>query len=310
MKTLVAIILPVLVMAGCKLIEPPPPPPPPPASGIGFLSNCEIASGALVATGQGDDSRYIFTLKDKDIGGCAGDDEKGQNAPYFERAELRRQGHIDLKTPQIIKFEARFLDGFSGKQESFFQIHNYNASCIAHPSLMIKWHKGDLELSLLQESGFLKPKRYPGRHVRSYRSWSTWQIRLARKSRTRLAIDVMSDGERIGRGHIAYVEECGTPYVKFGIFRPGNTWSGNETSIAEFRNFSLKPLYPPKPQKQAAPLKPIVPPMMLKKPPKKEPVNPPMMITPPKSSKKQSKTSSEETDAKPKKLSPAEPVKK
>jgi hypothetical protein len=111
---------------------------------------------------------------------------------------------------------------------------------------MMKWHRGELEISLLQESGILKPKRFPDTNVNAYRSWSTWQIKLAPFSKTSVAVEIMSDGERIGRGHVAHLSECGTPYVKFGIFRPGNTWSGNETSIVQFRKISLKPLNPRK----------------------------------------------------------------
>lgn len=290
-----------LVIAGCKLVEPPPPPPPPPANGIGFFVNCDVRPGTLELSGEGEKSQYTFSLKDKDIGGCSTDKLASKRAPYWERAELSQQGYLDLAEPQILKFDARFRDGFSGKQENFLQIQNFNLTCPDTPSLMLKWHKGELELSLLQASGVLKPKRYPDLKVEKFRSWKNWQIRFARTSRSTLAIDVVSDGRRIGRGHLAHLPDCGTQYVKFGISRPGNNWDQNQTSIAQFRNFSLKPLHPPKPlimpkkvmakgpplrnppkeKSESEKLQPQDPPMMVKKPARRvklQPKDPPRKV--------------------------------
>jgi hypothetical protein len=286
MKTPLALLLSGLVLAGCKLVEPPPPPPPPPANGIGFFANCDMRPGTLELSGEGEKSQYTFSLKDKDIGRCDTDKLASKRAPYWERAELSQQGYLDLAEPQVLKFDARFRDGFIGKQENFLQIQNFNLACPATPSLMLKWHKGELELSLLQASGVLKPKRYPDLKVDDFRSWKSWQVRFARTSKTTMAIDVVSDGERIGRGHLAYMPECGTQYVKFGISRPGNSRDQNQTSIAQFRNFSLKTLNPPKkvtakitakgpplrhpPEEKSGPVKlqPQDPPMMVKRPSK------------------------------------------
>jgi hypothetical protein len=285
MKTPLALLLTGLVLVGCKLVEPPPPPPPPPVNGIGFFANCEMRPGALELVGEGEKSQYTFSLRNKDVGGCDTDKLANKRAPYWERAELSQQGYLDFSEPQILNFDARFRDGFSGKQENFLQIQNFNLTCPATPSLMLKWHKGELELSLLQASGVLKPKRYPDMKVEKFRSWKNWQVRFARTSKTTLAIDVVSDGERIGRGHLAYLPECGTQYVKFGISRPGNSYDENQTSIAQFRNFSLKPLNPPK--KVTAKITAKGPPLRqpLKEVPGFQnlvPKDPPMMVKKPK----------------------------
>lgn len=249
MKTVAALILPGLVLAGCQLVEAPKPPPPPPASGIGFIAPCNMPLGALVATGEGDKRHYSFVLNDKDVGGCSDDSLSRRNAPYWERAELRQQGQIELSEPQVIKFDARFRHGFSGRQESFFRIENGNPACESEPGLVLRWHRGELELSLLQESGLLKPKRYPERQVDRHRSWSTWQVHLDRKPDNGIAVNILADGRKIGRGHVAHFSKCATPHVRFGIYRPGNTWDGTNTSVVEFRKFSLKPLNPKPPAK-------------------------------------------------------------
>jgi len=280
MKFLLILVLPGLLLAGCQYIEPARTLPVPAATGFDFQAICSMPKGALVASRNGDDSHYLFSIDNKDIGGCLEDKKADSKAPWWERADLVQIGHIDVTKPQIVKFDARFLDGFVGKQESFFQIQNNNPACPAEPSLMIKWHKGDLELSILQDSNVLKPKRFPDTTVKAHRSWSNWQLRLARQSKTTMTIDVSLNGKRIGRGHIAHIAECATPHVRFGIFRPGNAWSENETSMVEFRRFSLKPLYPPKVPEPPEPPTPIAPPPMLNKT-----IPPPMMlkneVTPP-----------------------------
>ena len=281
MKSLLALIISGLVLVGCKLVEPPPPPPPPPASGIGFFSSCDSPPGALVIKGEGDESLYTFTLKDKDIGGCEADGQAGKTAPFLERAELSQQGNLDLSEPQELKFDARFRHGFIGKQESFFHIQNITPTCPVGPSMVMNWHRGQLEISTLQDSGILKPKRFPEFKVDEFRSWKSWKIRVAQKSKTVLVIDVILEGERIGRRHFAYRPECGAPYVNFGIRRPGNSRDSNETSIAQFRKFSLKPLNPPKKEMaKGPPLRKLVeegvqdPPMMIKKPKTAKPMEP------------------------------------
>ena len=288
MKSPMALIISGLVLVGCKLVEPPPPPPPPPASGIGFFSSCVNPPGALVIKGKGDESLYTVTLKDKDIGGCEGDSQAGKTAPYLERAELSQQGNLDFSEPQELKFDARFRHGFIGKQESFFHIQNITSICPAEPSMVINWHKGQLEISTLQESGILKPKRFPDFKVDEFRSWKSWKIHIAQKSKFVLSIDVLLEGERIGRRHFAYRPECGAPYVNFGIRRLGNTRDSNETSIAQFRKFSLKPLNPPKKvMAKGPPLRKLVeselkdPPMMIKRPKVVKPMEPIVKIKEP-----------------------------
>ena len=267
MKFVVAFLVPLLVLSGCKYVDlpdlgdlpdlpelpqfsKPKPPPKPPKNGIAFISTCDVPEGSIKTTGKEEKSLYSFVLNDKDLGGCIDDDKTDRNAPYWERAELSQIGHIDLKRSQVIRFDARFLHGFSGKHESFFQIHNSGEKCPAAASLILNWHKGQLEMALLQESGIYKPKRFPDHTVSNFRSWSKWQVRLKRISKSLMAVDVMSEGKRIGRGHQAWFAACAKPYVKFGIYRPGNTWVGNETSVAEFRKFSLKPLHPRKPKRK------------------------------------------------------------
>jgi len=90
-----------------------------------FLSNCPLP--------HRDSIRWIddssFTLSDKDKGGCPTDKIARHSAPYWERAELRQDGFLKKGEPYSIDTTLRFVEGFDGRRETFFQVHAYNKNC-------------------------------------------------------------------------------------------------------------------------------------------------------------------------------------
>ena len=167
-------------------------------------------------------------------------------APYWERAEVKAGSNhntvywLDKTKIYQIKFKVRFVSGFTGDRETFLQIHNYRKGCksSSKPPVMLKFNNGLLEPAYMREDGsghnkiFLKSPT----HISSfYSKWVEFTLEYGPSSKQGLAAITLSmDGKIMVRQDKVWQSSCGQPHVKFGIYRGGNEYVPNPTSIIDF----------------------------------------------------------------------------
>ena len=208
-----------------------------------FTSNCPLPHHDAIKWVSESNRRYVrFSLSDGDKGGCSTDRTARHSAPYWERAELRQVGTLRKNKSYTINATLRFVEGFSGQRESFFQIHAANKKCKqAYPPIMMKFDKTHTSNAVLTLSAL---KNYNRHH--SYRSgmriddvlgkWVDMEIIVSTTDRGSVTVSI--DGETLFSDVPFLIEPCGTPHIKFGVYRPGNL-SGNDKSIVDFDSISV-----------------------------------------------------------------------
>jgi len=211
-----------------------------------FLSNCPLPYRDSIRW-VSENRRFVrFTLSDNDKGGCITDKVARHRAPYWERAELKQVGVLRKNKSYSINATLRFVEGFSGDRESFFQIHAYDKNCThAYPPLMLRFDKTHsnppkLTLAALQKN----------RHHVNFRSnihiedilgdWIDLTLKLEMSAENR-SVTVLMDGEALFSDIPFWVDPCGILHIKFGAYRPGSL-SGNVKSIVDFDSINVKDL--------------------------------------------------------------------
>ena len=190
---------------------------------------------------EGKNKFIRFQLRDKDYGGWVGDRTVRHNAPYWERAEVRQISGLDKNAKYELGFNVRFVKGFSGDRETFWQMHAFNSHCKkTSPPIMIKISQGGLLLAALKEGG--------GGHINHYTNlkindllgkWSLFKLKFD-TSETPVVSLFVDDKEIISS--VPYgIESCGTPHFKFGIYRPGRKTrdGGTKLSVIDFDKINL-----------------------------------------------------------------------
>jgi len=213
---------------------------------LSFYDNCGMPKGdSMQWIEQGKNKFIRFQLRDKDYGGCRSDRMRRHGAPYWERAELKQSSNLDWNSKYELEFNVRFVKGFSGDRETFWQIHAYNSNCWTYPPLMIKISRGRLVLAALSKDGSrhfnfstnLKINDLLGK-------WSVFKIKFDTffwskfdTSKTAKVSLFVNDKEIIQNVHYG-IETCGTPHFKFGIYRPGSLLGTNH-SVIDFDKIKL-----------------------------------------------------------------------
>lgn len=217
-----------------------------------FYASCDFPTPigdtkSVAWTGKGGDRKLLFTLQKGQIGTCSTDAQPRHSAPYWERAELSQSNRMQLGQVNTIEFEATFLKGFRGERESFFQIHNWSQSCNASPPLMMKIHKGKLQILTLKgtkvKDGIITKQ---GAHRSVYRKSikigalmnkpSNFRIVFDAKGRGRGKVSVHLNGKQLVKNARIDFATCALPYAKIGIYRPGGA---ARTSQIAFDNLKL-----------------------------------------------------------------------
>ena len=190
----------------------------------------------------GQDRKLSFTLQKGQVGTCFTDATARHSAPYWERAEVRQDGNLRLDAVNTISFEATFQSGFQGKRESFFQIHNWGQSCDAYPPLMLKFHRGALQVMALRgvKSTAQRVMRQ-GRHRNVVSNDFQVADHYGKPIRFRIVFETKEQGQgtmSLFANDIQLVKDarldfaiCAKPHIKFGIYRPGGT---SDTSQVAF----------------------------------------------------------------------------
>lgn len=210
---------------------------------IPFTSNCPLPHYDSIHWVSESDQRYMrFTLSDGDKGGCVTDRKARHHAPYWERAELKQVGALRKNKSYTIDAKLRFVEGFSGHRESFFQIHAYNKNCKqAYPPIMIKFDKKHTNTAVLTLNALKKNKRH-----NSYRSsmriedalgkWMDMKINLQTTKKGSITVSI--DGETLFSDVPFWVESCGILHIKLGVYRPGDR-SGNVKSVVDYDSIQV-----------------------------------------------------------------------
>ena len=180
---------------------------------------------------------WRFTLEKGDRGGCSSDNMVRHGAYYWERKEVEGR-KLKSDATYEVQFKVRFVAGFVGEGETFFQVHGYNGDTCRLPLLMFKFGKGfspgeRASVSILEKlqgetsnlDGFGPIDKIRGiwQHVKfifeTNVGTSKYWLYLGEKL-------LISDEE-------FDVPACKIPYIKFGIYRPGDPKYG-KTSIVDF----------------------------------------------------------------------------
>lgn len=206
---------------------------------LSFYSNCQLPLNAISTIEENGNKFLRFELQNMQKGGCLSDREPRHSAPYWERAELKQSTFLDANSIYEIKFKVRFLEGFKGKRETFFQIHQSVPSCRTGPTTMLKFSTNRLRLDA---------KRDLKHHANYYSNtkleellnkWSKFKITYDGKNKI---INVFLNNDLIFRDITFVPMPCGRPHIKFGIYRPGSKYTPNITSKVDFDDVEVKKL--------------------------------------------------------------------
>jgi len=213
---------------------------------ISFYDSCGMPSRNSTRWLTEDDNKFIrFTLNNKDIGGCSTDNGWSWGFPYRERAELKQSSRLYSNRKYELTFEARFIEGFVGGRETFFQIHAWEKPCRAQPPIMLKYSNGRLLVTTLYQSVSNKKGGQSNNETGVFiedliGKWT--KFRLVFDTSKSPTISVYLNDKKILDNVEFWIQRCGVPHFKFGIYRPGNTSYPNARSVVDFDKFQLKVL--------------------------------------------------------------------
>ena len=143
-------------------------------------------------------------------------------------------------------FEARFVEGFFGDSETFFQIHTGQK-----PPLMFMFRQfGRTHLLANVMQGCERtcghndqPEYQSFKHIypRSQMLGRWHEFRIVIDTSNRGSISIFRNGAPLVENQLVTFPSQHRPYLRFGVYRPGSE-DGNETSIVDYRNVSVRRL--------------------------------------------------------------------
>ena len=210
-----------------------------------FYDNCGMPQDDSMEWIEKNGKKFIrFRLRDKDYGGCASDRVARHRAPYWERAELKQSTFLSFNKKYQLKFKVRFVQGFIGQRESFWQMHASGNSCRAGPPIMIKMTGGKLNIN----PRGVRANKPGGGSSPIYSNiamddlvgkWVRFKLVLDTSERARISLFL--NDEIIFEQIPYWIQRCGSPHFKFGIYRPGSL-NKNRMSVVDFDEIKLKVL--------------------------------------------------------------------
>lgn len=207
-----------------------------------FFANCDLprpvagADGAApsVSWERADGARRLrVSVRPGDVGRCHSDDRPRDGAPFWERVELRQSDSLPDGVRSTITFDATFREGFTGKRETFFQLHGWSKTCRSAPLAMLQFDWRTLKVLLLQPEapGTARPglrqrgalfSALPDAPPLSALKGGAHRFELSFDARERpYKVGLAVDGDVLLPPTEIHAEPCATPRIKIGIYRPG-----------------------------------------------------------------------------------------
>ena len=180
---------------------------------------------------------WRFVLEKGDVGGCSMDPTERHGASYWERKEVRGRGLKSGSTYEV-QFKVRVVVGCADDRETFFQVHGSNGETCLLPLLMFKFGKGFnpesrlmaavTEHNVLHETthtkfGPIDKIRGVWHHIKF-----VFETNVGTSNYSLYVNDKLEVLEEE-----FYIPACKIPFIKFGIYRPGDPKYG-KTSIVDF----------------------------------------------------------------------------
>jgi len=188
-----------------------------------------------------------FTVIDGDIGGAPTDNDPTHSRifdrPYSERAEVRMDGTMRRNSTYEISFEARFVEGFQGEAETFFQIHTGQK-----PPLMFFFRdfgRTHLLANLMQGCQSTCGRNDQPTYVRHktifprsgmFGQWH--EFRLIIDTSNQGSMSIFFNGTVLVQDQPVTFPTQHRPYVRLGVYRAGDL-SGNATSVVDYRALNI-----------------------------------------------------------------------
>lgn len=213
-----------------------------------FYENCSLPKmDSLQWIKEGKNKFIRFRLDDKYYGGCSTDQRARHSAPYWERAEVKQTNSLNKNAKYELEFMVRFVEGFAGEREDFWQMHAYSGPGCYNPPFLIKFHFGELMIAAMgHRSGS------GGGHINYYSSkqpdpktvkitdligkWNNMKIKFDTSENPEVSLYLNGD---VIFSEIPYkISTCGIPHFKFGIYRPGSL-SGTNRSVVDYDKIQL-----------------------------------------------------------------------
>ncbi|MEP5154201.1 hypothetical protein [Planktotalea sp.] len=190
----------------------------------------------------GADTKLLFTVHKGQVGACQTDDNRGRGSAHVERAEITQIGRMALGRLNVIEFEATFTEGFRGEKEDFFKIHNWSETCNSVSPLVMRMHRGKLQIEGLKGVKFNGTEiTRKGKRRSIYNKSILVKSLYGKPTQFRIHFDTrgpgyawtsvfINDDLLVDRAPVDFAP-CALPYIKFGIYRPSSV---NRTSQVAF----------------------------------------------------------------------------
>ena len=194
---------------------------------VEFYDSCVLPESSSVKwVTEGKETFLRFTLKNNQVGGCSTDAIARHSAPYWERAEVKQTSLLLPDKDYVLTFKIRFVKGYSFNREDFLQLHQTVPGCKVGPIMMLKFSesffKTNHSMETIMRSTDVDDLR--GKWV---------DVRL--EFNPSKSYDFYLDGKKlIDDGYVRFYE-CGKPFFKIGIYRPGDEKAeGDRISIVDY----------------------------------------------------------------------------
>jgi hypothetical protein len=210
----------------------------------GFPSNSEDRWNARWLE-EGKTKFLRFRLFKGQIGTTKVDNKNRSGASFWERAEVtsgsgaNNRFYFNKSKTYEITFRVRFVKGFVGDRETFFQIHQSNKNCRVGPIIMMKFSMESFQLAY--HGGNIDYENTPNIN-QHYGKWVKFRL-IYGPSEIRkgyAATELSMNGKILAKQDLVLQSPCGQPYVKFGIYRAGYDNWPNKTSIIDYDYINIK----------------------------------------------------------------------
>lgn len=196
----------------------------------------------------GGDRKLQVSLMPGDTGGCSSDQLARNGANYWERAEILQMGHLADGVRNEVSFDVEFIEGFTGKRETFFQIHGWTPDCPAAPLIMAQFDWRVLKLLVLKpDNDAIDPQGSRGHLENALDQRISLQSLQGRVNRFRVIldrttnpnhVDIVLNNRFLIEGEPVHTVSCAVPRLKIGIYRPGDV--NPETSVALYDDVQIE----------------------------------------------------------------------